>query len=58
MHHFRHQQPDASRMGLAVVPVEETAAKCPGVLDGAEPLGKRRPLLHCLELTRRVRMAV
>ena len=58
MHHFRRQQPDAGVMVLAVVPVEETAAKCPRVLDGAEPFGKRRPILQGLELTLRVRIVV
>ncbi len=35
---------------LVVVPVKEALAECAGVFDGAEPSGKRRPVLECFEL--------
>ena len=50
MHIIRRQEPKARMMVLGVVPGEEEVAVGSRVLDRAEPLRERRPVLQRLEL--------
>ena len=58
MHVGGRQQPQGRVVMFVVVPAEQFRAERPGVLQRAEVLGKRWPVLERLELGLRVRVVV
>ena len=58
VHVVGREQPEAAVVMFCVVPGEEDVPVGPSVLDGAEPLRKRRPILQRLELRLRERVVV
>ena len=58
MHLIGRHQADAGMVMLLIVPIEEAAAECLGILDAAEAPWKLRLVFHGFEVAFRERIVV
>jgi hypothetical protein len=58
MHLIGCHQADAGMMMLLIIPIEEVAAECLGILNAAEALWKLRLVLHRFEVAFRERIVI